>query len=182
MRTLAVVLVAFAALTACSSGDEPSKAPSSSKPSEAPKPSANAASLDPCKLLPAAAVSKALFLDNLQAVPGPVQDNAANGGKARSCEYQLNGKAAGALAVTRYEGRQAKPADMVASIKKAKAGAKDVAGFPDGAVYYVDEQKTATLASAELVSGTPVLVNYTGPAKMTPEQMAPLVKTALDAS
>lgn len=182
MRTLAVVLVAFAALTACSSGDEPSKAPSSSKPSEAPKPSANAASLDPCKLLPAAAVSKALFLDNLQAVAGPVQDNAANGGKARSCEYQLNGKAAGALAVTRYEGRQAKPADMVASIKKAKAGARDVAGFPDGAVYYVDEQKTATLASAELVSGTPVLINYTGPAKMTPEQMAPLVKTALDAS
>lgn len=184
MRTLAVVLVAFAALTACSSGDEPSKAPSSSKPSAAPKPSSNAAaaSLDPCKLLPAAAVSKALFLDNLQAVAGPVQDNAANGGKARSCEYQLNGKAAGALAVTRYEGRQAKPADMVASIKKAKAGAQDVAGFPDGAVYYVDEQKTATLASAELVSGTPVLVNYTGPAKMTPEQMAPLVKTALDAS
>ncbi|MEV6645280.1 DUF3558 family protein [Amycolatopsis sp. NPDC051371] len=185
MRTLAVVLVAFAALTACSSGDEPSKAPSSSKPSSsAPKPSstAAAASLDPCKLLPAAAVSKALFLDNLQAVAGPVQDNAANGGKARSCEYQLNGKAAGALAVTRYEGRQAKPADMVASIKKAKAGAQDVAGFPDGAVFYVDEQKTATLASAELVSGTPVLVNYTGPAKMTAEQMAPLVKTALDAS
>ncbi|SEF36743.1 Protein of unknown function [Amycolatopsis pretoriensis] len=184
MRTLAVVLVACAALTACSSGDEPSKAPSSSKPSEAPKPSSNAAaaSLDPCKLLPAAAVSKALFLDNLQAVAGPVQDNAANGGKARSCEYQLNGKAAGALAVTRYEGRQAKPADMVASIKKAKAGAQDVAGFPDGAVYYVDEQKTATLASAELVSGTPVLVNYTGPAKMTPEQMAPLLKTALEAS
>lgn len=182
MRTLAVVLVAFAALTACSSGDEPSKAPSSSKP-PASKPSSNAAaaSLDPCKLLPAAAVSKALFLDNLQAVAGPVQDNAANGGKARSCEYQLNGKAAGALAVTRYEGRQAKPAEMVASIKKAKAGAQDVAGFPDGAVFYVDEQKTATLASAELVSGTPVLVNYTGPAKMTAEQMAPLVKTALDA-
>ncbi|MEV7037143.1 DUF3558 family protein [Amycolatopsis sp. NPDC051061] len=184
MRTFAVVLVAFAALTACSSGDEPAKTPSSSKPSSAPKPSSNAAaaSLDPCKLLPAAAVSKALFLDNLQAVAGPVQDNAANGGKARSCEYQLNGKAAGALAVTRYEGRQAKPADMVASIKKAKAGAQDVAGFPDGAVFYVDEQKTATLASAELVSGTPVLVNYTGPAKMTAEQMAPLVKAALDAS
>lgn len=184
MRTLAVVLVAFAALTACSSGDKPSSTPSSSAP---PKPSSSAnpaaaASLDPCKLLPAAAVSKALFLDNLQAVAGPVQDTTANGGKARSCEYQLNGKAAGALAVTRYEGREGKPAEMVASIKKAKPGAKDVAGFPDGAVYYVDEQKTATLASAELVSGTPVLVNYTGPAKMTPEQIAPLVKQALDAS
>ncbi|MBE1500637.1 hypothetical protein H4696_007737 [Amycolatopsis lexingtonensis] len=183
MRTFAVVLVAFAALTACSSGDKPTTAPSSSAaPKPAPSSNAAAASLDPCKLLPAAAVSKALFLDNLTAVPGPVQDNAANGGKARSCEYQLNGKAAGALAVTRYEGKQGKPAEMVASIKKAKPAAKDVAGFPDGAVYYVDEQKTATLATAELVAGTPVLVNYTGPAKMTPEQMAPLVKQAVDAS
>lgn len=185
MRTLAVVLVAFAALTACSSGDEPSKAPSSSK-APAPKPSSStnaaAGSLDPCRLLPAAAVSKALSVENLQAVPGPSQDNAASGGKARSCEYQLNGKAAGALAVTRFEGRQAKPADMVASIKKAKAGAQDVAGFPDGAVYYVDEQKTATLAAAKIVSGTPVLINYTGPAKMTPDMMAPLVKSALSAS
>ncbi len=177
---IAVALVAFAALTACSAEDKP--APSAS--SSAPKPSTNAAaaSLDPCALLPAAAVSKALFLDNLTAAPGPVQDNAASGGKARTCEYKHDDKAAGALAVTRYDGRQAKPADMVASIKKAKPGAQDVAGFPDGAVYYVDEQKKATLAAAELVSGTPVLINYTGPAKMTPEQLAPLVKAALAAS
>jgi hypothetical protein len=184
MRTVVVAFVAFAALTACSSGDEPSKAPSSSaapKPKPAPSTNAAAGALDPCKLLPAEAVSKALFLDNLQAVPGPVQDNAANGGKARTCEYQHDGKAAGALAVTRYEGKQGKPAEMLASIKKAKPGAQDVPGFPDGAVYYVDGQKTATLASAELVAGTPVLVNYTGPAKMTPEQIAPLVKQALAA-
>src|SRR5438874_295150 len=111
MRTLAVVLVAFAALTACSSGDKPSTATSSapaSKPSSKP---ANAASLDPCRLLPAEAVSKAISVPDLKATPGPVQDTAANGGKARSCEYQLNGKAAGALAVTRYEGRQGKPAE-----------------------------------------------------------------------
>ena len=182
MRTLVVAFVAFAALTACSSGDEPSKAPSSSAPPKpAPGTKAAAASLDPCKLLPAEAVSKALFLDNLKAVPGPVQDNAANGGKARNCEYQHDGKAAGALAVTRYEGKQGKPTELVASIKKAKPGAQDVPGFPGGAVYYVDGQKTATLAAAELVAGTPVLVNYTGPAKMTPEQLAPLVKQALTA-
>jgi len=169
-------------LTACSSGDEPSKTPSSSAaPKPAPSTNAAAAALDPCKLLPAEAVSKALFLDNLKAVPGPVQDNAGNGGKARSCEYQHDGKAAGALAVTRFEGKQGKPAEMVASIKKAKPGAQDVPGFPDGAVYYVDGQKTATLAAAELVAGTPVLINYTGPAKVTPEQIAPLVKQALDA-
>ncbi|WP_410595275.1 DUF3558 family protein [Amycolatopsis sp. lyj-23] len=180
MRTLVVAFVAFAALTACSSGDKP--APSSSAaPKPAPSTNAAAASLDPCKLLPAEAVSKALFLDNLKAVPGSVQDKAANGGKARTCEYQHDGKAAGALAVTRYEGKQGKPTEIVASIKKAKPGAKDVQGFPDGAVYYVDEQKTATLASAELVAGTPVVVNYTGPAKLTPEQLAPLVKQALAA-
>ncbi|MDT7800844.1 MAG: hypothetical protein QOI78_4277 [Actinomycetota bacterium] len=186
MRKLAVVLVAFATLTACSSGSQPAPAPSSSspapKPTPTPSPNATAASLDPCKILPADAVSKALFLDNLTAVAGPSQDNAANGGKSRSCEYKLGDKAAGALAVTRFEGREGKPAEMVASIKKGKAGAQDVAGFADGAVYYVDEQKTATLASAKVVSGTPVLINYTGPAKMTPEQIAPLVKTALAAS
>ena len=180
MRTLAVAFVAFAALTACSTGEKP--APSSSPaPKPTPSSKAAAASLDPCAILPAEAVSKAISVPGLKAAPGPVQDSTANGGKARSCEYQLNGKAAGVLAVTRYEGRQGKPAEMVASIKKAKAGAQDVAGFPDGAVYYVDEQKTATLASAELVSGTPVVINYTGPAKMTVEQMTPLVKQALAA-
>jgi hypothetical protein len=182
MRTLVVAFVAFAALTACSSANEPSKPPSSSAaPKPAPSTNAAAAALDPCKLLPSDAVSKALFLDNLKAVPGPVQDSAANGGKARSCEYQHDGKAAGVLAVTRYEGKQGKPAEMVAAIKKAKPGSQDVPGFPDGAVYYVDGRKTATLAAAELVAGTPVLVNYTGPAKMTPEQLAPLVKQALAA-
>jgi Protein of unknown function (DUF3558) len=180
MRTLVVAFVAFAALTACSSGEKP--APSSSAaPKPAPSSKAAVASLDPCAMLPAEAVSKAISVPGLKAVPGPVQDSTANGGKARSCEYQLNGKAAGVLAVTRYEGRQGKPTEMVASIKKAKAGAQDVPGFPDGAVYYVDEQKTATLASAELVSGTPVVINYTGPAKMTVEQMTPLVKQALAA-
>jgi hypothetical protein len=180
MRTLVVAFVAFAALAACSSGEKP--APSSSAaPKPAPSSKAAVASLDPCAMLPAEAVSKAISVPGLKAVPGPVQDSTANGGKARSCEYQLNGKAAGVLAVTRYEGRQGKPTEMVASIKKAKAGAQNVPGFPDGAVYYVDEQKTATLASAELVSGTPVVINYTGPAKMTVEQMTPLVKQALAA-
>jgi hypothetical protein len=180
MRTVVVAFVAFAALTACSSGEKP--APSSSAtPKPAPSSKAAVASLDPCVMLPAEAVSKAISVPGLKAVPGPVQDSTANGGKARSCEYQLNGKAAGVLAVTRYEGRQGKPAEMVASIKKAKAGAQDVPGFPDGAVYYIDEQKTATLASAEVVSGTPVVINYTGPAKMTVEQMTPLVKQALAA-
>ena len=184
MRTfrVAVVLLAFA-LTACSSSDKPAPAPSAS-PSSAVKPAtgAAAAALDPCALVSADAVAKAIAIPGLTSRPGPAEDNAANGGKARSCEYLLNGKSAGALAVTRYEGRQAKPADMVASIKKAKPGAQDVAGFPDGAVYYVDEQKTATLAAAELVSGTPVLVNYTGPTKMTADMMTPLVKAALAAS
>ena len=132
-------------------------------------------------MLPAEAVSKAIAVPGLKAGPGPVEDGTANGGKARSCEYRLNDKAAGVLAVTRYEGKQGKPAEMVASIKKAKAGSRDVTGFPDGAVYYISEQTTATLASAKLVSGTPVMISYTGPAKMTPEQIAPLVKQAIAA-
>lgn len=182
MRTSVAVVLLALALTACSSSDKPSTATSSSPAKPATKPAADAAALDPCALLSADAVSKAISIPGLKSAPGPVQDNATNGGKARSCEYLLNGKSAGALAVTRYEGRQVKPADMVAAIKQAKPGAQDVAGFPDGAVYYVDEQKTATLAAAELVAGVPVLVNYTGPVKMTPAMMTPLVRTALDAS
>ncbi|HKN55957.1 MAG TPA: DUF3558 family protein [Amycolatopsis sp.] len=179
----AVPLTALALLTACSSGDKPSAASSSSAPSSSKVAEpGKAASLDPCVLLPADAVSKAISVQGVTSAPGPVKDNEANGGKARSCEYFVNGKAAGALAVTRYEGKQGKPAEMVAAIKKAKAGAKDVAGFPDGAVYYVDEQKTATLAAAKLVNGTPVLINFTGPAKATPEMLTPLVKAALAAS
>jgi len=183
MRTsrVAVVLLAFA-LTACSSADKPAPSPSAAPSSTAKPATGAAAALDPCTLVSADAVSKAIAIPGLTSRPGPVEDNAANGGKARSCEYLLNDKSAGALAVTRYEGRQAKPADMVAAIKKAKPGAQDVAGFADGAVYYVDEQKTATLAAAKLVSGTPVLVNYTGPTKMTAEMMTPLVKAALAAS
>jgi hypothetical protein len=184
MRTsrVAVVLLAFA-LTACSSSDKPTPSASPSSSPSATKTAARAAAaLDPCTLVSADAVSKAIAIPGLTSRPVPVEDNAANGGKARSCEYLLNGKSAGALAVTRYEGRQAKPTDMVAAIKKAKPGAQDVAGFPDGAVYYVDAQKTATLAAAEVVSGTPVLVNYTGPTKMTADMMTPLVKAALAAS
>ncbi len=173
---VAVVLLAFA-LTACSSSDKPASTPSPSA-----KPSAAAAGADPCALLSADAVSKAISVPGLTSRPGPAEDKAANGGKARSCEYLLNGKSAGALAITRYDGRQAKPADMVAAIKKAKPGAQDVPGFPDGAVYYVDEQKTATLAAAKLAAGTPVLVNYTGPTKMTVGMMTPLVKSVLAAS
>ena len=71
-------------------------------------------------LLPADAVSKAISVQGVTSAPGPVKDNEANGGKARSCEYFVN--------------------------------------------------------------GTPVLINFTGPAKATPEMLTPLVKAALAAS
>ena len=178
---VALVLSAAAVLAACSSGEQnaaapassPAKSPAASAPSGAKKPA------DPCGLLPADDVSKAINIPGITTKPGPAHDDPKNGGKAVSCEYVVQGKTAGALAVTRYEGREAKPADMVAAIKKVKPGAIDVPGFADGAVYYVDEQKTATLAAAKLSGGVPVLVNYTGPVKMTKEMMTPLVHTAV---
>jgi hypothetical protein len=190
----AFVLIAavIATTTACGSGDQKSDtaakpasqapAPSSAAPSSSPAPTGGAGSKEPCALLPAEAVSKAISLPGVTSAPGPVQDNAANGGKAKTCVFSAGGKQVGALAVTRFEGNPIKPAQMIEALKKAKAGAKDVAGIGEGAIYYVDEQKTATLAAAELADNVPVLVNYTGPAKMTQEMMVPLVKTAVDAN
>ncbi|MFJ8914017.1 DUF3558 domain-containing protein [Amycolatopsis sp. NPDC102389] len=190
-RAIILFAAVIATLSACSSGDEKtdnaaakpsSQAPSpSAAPSSSAAPTGGAGAKEPCALLPAEAVGKAVSIQGVTSAPGPVQDNAANGGKAKSCVYSAAGKQIGALAVTRFEGNKIKPAEMVTALKKAKPNAKDVAGVGDGAIYYTDENKTATLASAELVGNVPVLVNYTGPAKMTQEMMVPLVKTAVDA-
>ncbi|MFD6067661.1 MULTISPECIES: DUF3558 family protein [Amycolatopsis] len=190
-RAIILFAAVIATLSACSSGDEKtdnaakpsSQAPApSAAPSSSAAPTGGAGAKDPCALLPAEAVGKAVSIQGVTSAPGPVQDNAANGGKAKSCVYSAAGKQIGALAVTRFEGNKIKPAEMVAALKKAKQNAKDVAGVGDGAIYYTDENKTATLASAELVDNVPVLVNYTGPLKMTQEMMLPLVKTAVDAN
>ncbi|KFU81640.1 Protein of unknown function [Amycolatopsis lurida] len=190
-RAIILFAAVIATLSACSSGDEKtdnaakpsSQAPApSAAPSSSAAPSGGAAAKEPCALLPAEAVGKAVSIQGVTSAPGPVQDNAANGGKAKSCVYSAAGKQIGALAVTRFEGNKIKPAEMVAALKKAKQNAKDVAGVGDGAIYYTDENKTATLASAELVDNVPVLVNYTGPLKMTQDMMLPLVKTAVDAN
>ncbi|WP_340686629.1 DUF3558 domain-containing protein [Amycolatopsis coloradensis] len=190
-RAIILFAAVIATLSACSSGDEKtdnaakpsSQAPApSAAPSSSAAPTGGAGSKEPCALLPAEAVGKAVSIQGVTSAPGPVQDNAANGGKAKSCVYSAAGKQIGALAVTRFEGNKIKPAEMVAALKKAKQNAKDVAGVGEGAIYYTDENKTATLASAELVDNVPVLVNYTGPTKMTQEMMLPLVKTAVDAN
>jgi len=190
-RAIILFAAVIATLSACSSGDEKtdnaakpsSQAPSpSAAPSSSTAPTGGAGAKEPCALLPAEAVGKAVSLQGVTSAPGPVQDNAANGGKAKSCVYSAAGKQIGALAVTRFEGNKIKPAEMVAALKKAKQNAKDVAGVGEGAIYYTDENKTATLAAAELVGNVPVLVNYTGPAKMTQDMMVPLVKTAVDAN
>ncbi|MFJ4102150.1 DUF3558 domain-containing protein [Amycolatopsis japonica] len=190
-RAIILFAAVIATLSACSSGDEKtdnaakpsSQAPSpSAAPSSSSAPTGGSGAKEPCALLPAEAVGKAVSIQGVTSAPGPVQDNAANGGKAKSCVYSAAGKQIGALAVTRFEGNKIKPAEMVAALKKAKQNAKDVAGVGEGALYYTDENKTATLAAAELVDNVPVLVNYTGPAKMTQDMMTPLVKTAVDAN
>ncbi|MGW4129354.1 DUF3558 family protein [Amycolatopsis japonica] len=190
-RAIILFAAVIATLSACSSGDEKtdnaakpsSQAPSpSAAPSSSSAPTGGAGAKEPCALLPAEAVGKAVSIQGVTSAPGPVQDNAANGGKAKSCVYSAAGKQIGALAVTRFEGNKIKPAEMVAALKKAKQNAKDVAGVGEGAIYYTDENKTATLAAAELVDNVPVLVNYTGPAKMTQDMMTPLVRTAVDAN
>ncbi|MGW4483196.1 hypothetical protein ACWEOE_05095 [Amycolatopsis sp. NPDC004368] len=175
VNPVAALLLTAAALTACSSGEQQAAPPKPSSPQKPPPPGST------CSLLSASEVGNAIKIPGVTSKAGPSQESAGSGGKATSCEYLVGDKPAGALAVTRYEGRQADPAAMVAAIKKAEPGAVDVPGFPSGAVYYVGEQKTATLAAAKIVKGVPVLVNYTGPVKMTQQMMIPLVKTAITA-
>src|SRR5204862_6990322 len=127
---------AAAVLTACSSGEQKAAAPpppASKAPASSSAPATKAA--DTCALLSSDDVSKAIKIPGITSKAGPAHDNPSNGGKATSCEYLVEGKTAGALAVTRYEGRKAKPADMIAAIKKAKHGEADVPGFPDGRAF-----------------------------------------------
>ncbi|MEC3979584.1 DUF3558 family protein [Amycolatopsis sp. H20-H5] len=184
-RAFVLIAALVAATAACSSNEPQAAAPSSSK-APAPAPSSSKAPVAPakapCELLPADAVAKAIAVSPVTSAPGPVQENAANKGKSKTCVYSANGKQAGALAVTRYEGLATKPAKMIQDIKAKKPGSQDVGGIGEGAVYYLDEQKTATLVAAKLVGGVPTLVSYDGPAKMTAQMMTPLVKAAIDAS
>jgi hypothetical protein len=174
-KSRVIVLIAAVALLAagCSSG----------KPAAVPKPSSSApaaAVKEPCALLSGDAVAKAVSLKQVTGAPGPDENSAANGGKAKTCVYSGDGKRVGALAVTRYEGKKFKPAEMITSIKASHAGAVDVAGIGAAAVYFIVTGKEATLVAAKIVQGVPTLVNYAGPEKMTSEMMTPLVKQAID--
>jgi hypothetical protein len=178
-----VVLIAAIGLlvTGCS-GDKPAAAPSSKAPPPASSSAAAAAVKEACALLSGDAVAKVDALSQVSAKLGPEQTAAANGGKAKTCVYSADGKDVGALASTRYEGVKVTSAEMIASIKNKKPGAVEVAGVGEGAVYYVESGKTATLAAAKVVQGVPTLISYSGPAKMTQEMLIPLVKQAVDAS
>jgi hypothetical protein len=179
------VIVLFAAMgltaTGCS-GDKPAAAPSSKAAASVSSSAAAVPVKEACALLSGDAVAKADALGEVAAKPGPEQTAAANGGKAKTCVYSASGKDVGALASTRYEGVKVTSAQMIASIKNGKPGAVEVAGVGEGAVYYVESGKTATLAAAKTVRGVPTLISYSGPAKMTQEMLIPLVKQAVDAS
>ncbi|WP_370944883.1 DUF3558 domain-containing protein [Amycolatopsis sp. cg5] len=176
MRSWRIVLISALALVSagCSSDEKPAAAPK-------PTPSKAVTLKEPCAVLAGDAVGKAIERQSVTGAPGPDQNTAANGGKAKTCVYSAEGKQVGALAVTRYDGNKVKPDAMIASIKEKKPGARDVSGLAEGALYYVEEAKTATLVAAKVVGGVPILVSYSGPAKMTVEQMTPLVKQAIDA-
>jgi len=136
---------------------------------------------EPCSLLSGEAVGKAISVEGVTSKPGPSQTDPVNKGQSKTCVFSSGGNDVGALAATRYEGNKVTPAQMIGAIKTNKAGAVEVPGVGEGAVYYSEPGKTATLAAAKVVGGVPTLINYTGPAKMTQEMMTPLVKQAVDA-
>jgi hypothetical protein len=179
-----VAIAALAFLAAGCSDEKPAAAPApSSTPAPASaSPSAPVAEVkEPCSLLSGEAVGKAIAVEGVTGKPGPAQADPVNKGQSKTCVFSADGKDVGALAATRYEGNKVTAAQMIEAIKTAKAGAVEVPGIGDGAIYYSEPGKTATFAAAKIVDGVPTLVNYTGPAKMTQEMMAPLVKQAVDA-
>ncbi|GAA4537066.1 DUF3558 domain-containing protein [Amycolatopsis samaneae] len=181
MRTFRVFSVlavtgGLAAVTVACSSPQPAPRPTPSAPNAAKV----AEIKDPCTLLSADEVGKAISRQGVTTKASQVE-NEANGGKSRNCGYLVEGKPAGELKVTQYASK-AKPSEMVASIKKDKVGSQDISGFSDGAVYYTEGQKTAILVAGKVSNGVPTLISYSGPTKMTAEMMAPLVKTALAAN
>jgi hypothetical protein len=136
---------------------------------------------EPCSLLSGDAVGKAISRERVTGKPGREQTDPAGTGVFKTCVFSAEGSEVGWLGATRFEGSNATPAQLIAAIKNSKAGAVEVPGIGESAVYFSVPGESVALAAGKVVRGVPTLINYTGLAKMTQEMLAPLVKQAVDA-
>ncbi|MDT7727281.1 MAG: hypothetical protein QOI21_3857 [Actinomycetota bacterium] len=135
---------------------------------------------EPCSLLSGDAVGKAISREGVTGRPGAERTDPAGSGVSKTCVFSAAGSDVGWLAATHFEGSKVTPAQMIAAIKNSKAGAVEVPGIGESAVYFSVPGESATLAAGKVVRGVPTLINYTDLAKMTQEMMTPLVKQAIE--
>jgi hypothetical protein len=174
MRTKrGIVAIAALAFLAAGCSTEDSPLDSSSAPVAEVK--------EPCSLLSGDAVGKAISREGVTGRPGAERTDPDGTGVAKFCVFSAEGSDVGWLAVTRFEGSDITPAQMIDATKNSKAGAVEVPGIGERATYFSVPGESATLAAGKVVRGVPTLINYTDLAKMTQEMMAPLVKQAVDA-
>lgn len=179
-RRLAATLTLTALLTGCAAHTPTQPA----APSEAPT-STPAAPIDlnnACTLLSPEAVGKLLGIDDVTSAPQPPR-TASNGIVVHTCDYQRRstpdrfiGELGVSTAVTPVT-----PAQITGIWLQRIPNTRPVPGVGDAAVYSLDQKtKTAVLRAAKTTHGITVLVTYGASAQLTPEQLAALVKQAID--
>lgn len=193
-RILSAVAACLLLLGGCASEQDdndaqqqPAPSPSANpQPPAQGQPAAAPASVDPsqpCGLLPDRAVGQVFSIREITATPQPPQ-TLDNGASVAQCEYRadVNGNSLGTLSVAVYEGNPISPDQMVSAIMQGKPGAERVEGVGEGAAYYMDEtNNAAVLTAARVVDGTPILANYAGSPRASPDTLSDLVRHAIDA-
>lgn len=163
------------ALVGCGGGQ--SAEPADVQPSAAPAAAPDAS--NPCTLLSNDAVGQAFGIEGVSSAQKPPQ-TAANGLRVATCEYRSQAGPLGGLSVAVTNG-SVSPAQVVAAVRQRVPGATPVTGVGEAAVYYVDQaNRGALIQAAKPWRGQTIVLNYAGSTRATQEQLAGLLKQAID--
>lgn len=174
---LVVSLVVTGLLAACGAQDEPAAQPDRSAPAAAPESRGNPA--EPCGLLSGDQVGEQFDISTVNGRSQPTQTAPGNGAKVYACEYlaDATGTSLGALSVSVHNGNAIRPERMIASVRAQRQGARDVPELAGPAVLF-DDHESKTLATAKMVSGTPVMVMFIASPRATKDMLVALVEDA----
>jgi hypothetical protein len=177
--TALVLAGLLGALVGCGGGEQPEPAAAPSTPAAAPAEPADATK--PCTLLSGEAVGKVFGTKPATPNPQPTQ-RLPNGLDARSCQYRSTVGSIGVLNVTVTDGRFT-AAQVTDAIRQKMPSARPVPGVGESAVFYLDEQNNgAMVAASKAWHGQTIMVSCFGSRRASQEQLATLVKQAIDAA
>jgi hypothetical protein len=176
-RAGAALAVAGLLGTLVGCGGDQSAGPSDTPPTS---PAAAPDASNPCTLLSPEAVGRTFGVDGVTSTQKPPQ-TAVNGLRVVTCEYRSQAGSLGGLSVAVTNG-SVTPAQVVAAVRQRVPGATPVAGVGDAAVYYVDPKNSggALIQAAKPWRGQTIVLNYAGSARAPQEQLAGLLKQAID--